>query len=74
MLRVLLVMLLATAHMADYEPGAAMYRSWAVRAATGSGEAMAEEHEWQKPVLPEEISDLVLSTLSRSLFFPDCKD
>lgn len=59
----------ATAHMADHAPGAAMYALKAVRAATGSEEAMAEEHKWQLACLPEEIGDLVVSTFEQKFAF-----
>ena len=52
----------ATAHMADHAPGAAIYAIQAIRAATNKQEAVVQEHSWQTERLPEEIRELVLST------------
>ena len=62
----------ATAHMADHAPGAAVYVIKAIRA--GADEqlreaAAAEEHRWQKEHLPEEVRELVLSTFEQKFSF-----
>lgn len=62
----------ATAHMADHAPGAAMYAIRAVKAAASKqaeATAAAQEHEWQKEHLPEEIRELVLSTFEQKFAF-----
>ena len=57
----------ATAHMADHAPGAAMYALKAVKAATkeDADTAVSQEHTWQKEQLPEAIRELVLSTFAQ---------
>jgi hypothetical protein len=55
----------ATAHMADHAPGAAMYAIKAVKAAADQVNmetAVAHTHQWQKEHLPAEIRELVLFT------------
>jgi hypothetical protein len=62
----------ATAHMADHAPGAAMYAIRALKLVAGKqGEtvAAAQEHLWQKERLPEEIRELVLSTFAQKFAF-----
>lgn len=54
----------ATAHMADHSLGAALYALRAVQNAGGSVEVEAER-KWQNEQLPEEIRELVLSTISQ---------
>jgi len=59
----------ATAHMADHAPGAAMYAMKAVAAATRAGQGEREEaanleHDWQKTHLPKAIRELVMSTFA----------
>lgn len=59
----------ATAHMADHAPGAAMYALRAIRAGRGlargkSDEVVAAELAWQKASLPAPIRELVLSTFA----------
>ena len=54
----------ATAHMADHAPGAAMYAIKA-RQATGDRAASAREHAWQMDQLPTELRELVASTFAR---------
>lgn len=57
----------ATAHMADHAPRAAVYALQAIKATTAkSNEATAveQEHWWQKERLPEEIRALILSTFA----------
>lgn len=51
----------ATAHMADHAPGAAMY---AIKAIQVSGGDAQQEHCWQKQQLPDSIRELVLSTFA----------
>jgi hypothetical protein len=51
----------ATAHMADHSPGAALYALKAVKNAVRSIDA---ERRWQKEQLPSEIKELVLSTMN----------
>ena len=57
----------ATAHMADHALEAATYAVKAVKAATKNqaGTAVEQERSWQKERLPEEIGELVLSTLEQ---------
>ena len=58
----------ATAHMADHAPGAAIYAIKAIKAATNPQNAdtvVEQEHSWQKARLPEEIRALILSTFER---------
>jgi len=55
----------ATAHMADHAPGAALY---ALKAVGRGGKSVGKEREWQKTrleQLPAEIEELVLSTMIR---------
>lgn len=62
----------ATAHMADHAPGAAMYAIRAVRATMPKAEsetAVTQEHQWQIEQLPEEIRELVLSTFAQKFAF-----
>lgn len=59
----------ATAHMADHAPGAAIYAIKAIRAASDRPEIAAQEHEWQKERLPEAIRDLVLSTFEQKFAY-----
>jgi hypothetical protein len=62
----------ATAHMADHAPGAAMYAIRAVKAAAGEQDEAAaarQEYDWQVTHLPEAIRDLVLSTFERKFSF-----
>ncbi|MEZ0373304.1 MAG: putative immunity protein [Candidatus Sericytochromatia bacterium] len=58
----------ATAHMADHAPGAALYAIKAITAATNGQareEALEQERRWQKAILPEEIRELILSTFAQ---------
>ncbi len=67
----------ATAHMADHAPGAAMYALKAVKAATNEQEAdtaVSQEHQWQKEQLPEEIRELVLSTFAQKYAYLGLSD
>ncbi|MCA9835590.1 MAG: hypothetical protein KC422_01685 [Trueperaceae bacterium] len=55
----------ATAHMADHSPGAAIYALKALRSKANFNESeISQEHDWQIAQLPEEIRDLVLSTFA----------
>lgn len=58
----------ATAHMADHAPGAAIYALKAVKAAAdeqSEATAVAQERRWQEERLPAEIRELVVSTFAR---------
>lgn len=56
----------ATAHMAEHAPGAAMYALKAVKAAADKqNDAVTQEYSWQLEQLPDEIRGLVLSTFER---------
>ena len=62
----------ATAHMADHAPGAAIYALLAIRAATAKNQveaAVAQEYRWQKEHLPAEIRELVLSTFAEKFAY-----
>jgi hypothetical protein len=62
----------ATAHMADHAPGAAMYAIRAVKASVDKADEAAaaeKEHAWQIQQLPEDIRELVLSTFERKFSF-----
>ena len=62
----------ATAHMADHAPGAAMYAIRAVKAAAVKVDEKAvaqQEHGWQSEQLPSAIRDLVLSTFKTKFSF-----
>ena len=62
----------ATAHMADHAPGAAIYVIKAIRAASNPADtesAVAEEHRWQIEQLPAAIRELVLSTFEEKFAF-----
>lgn len=64
----------ATAHMADHAPGAAVYALKAIQAATDNQNedtAVAQEHNWQKEHLPEEIRELILSTFEQKYAYLD---
>jgi hypothetical protein len=50
----------ATAHMADHAPGAALYAIRAVKAAGGNTKV---ERNWQESQLPVSIKELIISTL-----------
>jgi hypothetical protein len=55
----------ATAHMADHSPGAALY---ALKALKLSGSPISQERDWQYRQLhqlPSEIVDLVLTTMTK---------
>jgi hypothetical protein len=55
----------ATAHMADHSPCAALY---ALKALKSAGKLIVQEREWQKKQLqqlPLEIADIVLSEINR---------
>ena len=52
----------ATAHMADHSLGAALY---ALKAINNAGKSIEEERRWQKDLLPPEIFDLVVTTMSQ---------
>ena len=55
----------ATAHMADHSPGAALY---ALKAVKLTGISIDEERDWQArqlQQLPSEIADLVLITMAK---------
>lgn len=67
----------ATAHMADHAPGAAVYAIQAIKAATAKNHiaaAVAQEHRWQKAHLPAEIRELVLSTFAEKFAYLDLPD
>ncbi len=51
----------ATAHMADHSPGAALY---ALKAVKSAGQSVEEEKERQKAIVPAELAGLVLETLA----------
>jgi hypothetical protein len=54
----------ATAHMADHSPGAALY---AMKALKLAGKSIDEERDWQTSQLqqlPSEIVDLILATMT----------
>lgn len=57
----------ATAHMADHAPGAALY---AVKALNARGISADNEKRWQTDHLPQEIKKLVISTLNFRIFKP----
>ncbi len=59
----------ATAHMADHAPGAAVYAIKALRAAEHTEASIQQEHKWQKDHLPEEIKALVLSTFKEKFAY-----
>jgi len=59
----------ATAHMADHAPGAAMYAIKALKAITNEETVIKQEHAWQVEQLPEEIRDLILSTFKQKFAF-----
>ena len=52
----------ATAHMADHAPGAALY---ALKAVKNAGRSTDAERTWQREQLPSEIRELVLTEMSR---------
>ncbi len=55
----------ATAHMADHSPGAALY---ALKAVKYAGKSIDEERDWQKiqlQQLPSEIVELVISVMMK---------
>jgi len=52
----------ATAHMADHSLGPALY---AVKAVEATGAPAAEERAWQIAQLPEQLRELVVSTLEK---------
>lgn len=57
----------ATAHMADHAPGAAVYALKALAAATDPAlreSVLTQETQWQKSCLPAEIRELVMSTFA----------
>jgi hypothetical protein len=51
----------ATAHMSDHSPGAALY---ALKAVKNAGRSIDAERKWQKEQLPSEIMELVVTSMS----------